>query len=263
MSKDNIRTAVLTQMTVATHSAMMASVHETAKNDCESRSGVESRYRLMTVRAVVFDIGGVLEVVPGGGDPTRAFPRMLAAWESRLHLQSGELERKIDDLGQQFAAQGKDGGLGTCSEEEWWVGLQDITGMNQADLADFIQDFWDVYLGNQNHELTAYLTGLRPRFQTALLSNSFVGARQREQERYHFAEMTDLIVYSHEEGIAKPNPGIFVLTCRRLGVQPEEVVFLDDAPRNLAAARELGMRAVQFTDTAQAIADVHACLNER
>jgi epoxide hydrolase-like predicted phosphatase len=216
----------------------------------------------MTIRAVVFDIGGVLEVVPGGGDPTRMFPQMVADWESRLHLQSGDLERKIDELDRQLAAQGKDGGLGTCSEEEWWDGLQDITGMNQADLADFIQDFWDVYLGNQNHELTTYLIGLRPRYLTALLSNSFVGARQREQERYHFAEMTDLIVYSHEEGIAKADPAIFVLTCRRLGVQPEEVVFLDDALRNVVAARELGMHAVQFTDTAQALADVQACLNE-
>jgi epoxide hydrolase-like predicted phosphatase len=248
---------------VATHRAMMVPVPETAKNACESCNSVEIRNRLMTIRAVVFDIGGVLEVVPGGGDPTRAFPQMLAEWDSRLHLQSGELERKIDELDQQLAAQGKDGGLGTCSEEEWQDGLRDITGMNQADLADFIQDFWDVYLGNQNHELTAYLTELRPKFQTALLSNSFVGARQREQERYHFAEMTDLIVYSHEEGIAKPDTGIFVLTCRRLGVQPGEVVFLDDAPRNMAAACELGMRAVQFRDTAQAIADVQACLNEQ
>jgi epoxide hydrolase-like predicted phosphatase len=217
----------------------------------------------MTIRAVVFDIGGVLEVVPGGGDPTRMFPKMLAKWESRLNLQSGELALKLDELDRQLAAQGKDGALGTCSEEEWQDGLRDITGLSQADLADFIQDFWDVYLGNQNHELTAYLTRLRPKYQTALLSNSFVGARQREQERYQFAEMTDLIVYSHEQGIAKPDPGIFVLTCRRLGVQPEEVVFLDNALRNVVAARELGMHAVQFRDTAQAIGDVQACLNEQ
>ncbi len=38
-------------------------------------------------------------------------------------------------------------------------------------------------------------------YRIALLSNSFVGARSREQEHYHFAEMTDLIIYSHEVGL--------------------------------------------------------------
>jgi FMN phosphatase YigB (HAD superfamily) len=54
------------------------------------------------------------------------------------------------------------------------------------------------------------------------MSNSSVGARREEQERYHFHEMTDLLVYSHEEGVAKPDQRIFALTCKRLGIQPEE-----------------------------------------
>ncbi len=85
----------------------------------------------------------------------------------------------------------------------------------------------------------SYFSSLRPRYQTALLSNSFVGARKREQEHYHFAEMTDLIIYSHEVGIAKPERRIFELTCERIGVQPEDVIFLDDSayfPQWLLAA---------------------------
>ena len=35
----------------------------------------------MAIRAVVFDIGGILEIVPEGGDPTRRFPDMIARWE--------------------------------------------------------------------------------------------------------------------------------------------------------------------------------------
>ncbi len=106
----------------------------------------------------------------------------------------------------------------------------------------------------------SYFSSLRPRYQTALLSNSFAGARSREQERYHFDEMTDLLIYSHEEGIAKPERRIFELTCERLGMQPAEIAFLDDVKPNVAAARELGLHAILFKETKEAIADVQACL---
>jgi FMN phosphatase YigB (HAD superfamily) len=46
----------------------------------------------------------------------------------------------------------------------------------------------------------------------------------------------------------------------RLGVHPSEVVFLDDVEANVAAASQLGMRAVLFQSTTQATTDVEACL---
>ncbi len=213
----------------------------------------------MPIRAVVFDIGGILEIAPGG-EPTDRFPQMNAAWEARLGLAPGVLQARLKALDERLAAMGKDGTLGTCTEEEWRQELRLATRMDQAQMDAFIDDFWDVYLGELNEELAEYFSGLRPRYRTALLSNSFVGAREREQERFHFAEMTDLIIYSHEEGIAKPDPRIFELTCDRLGVQPGEIVFLDDSERIVTAACEFGIHAILFRDTAQAMADINACL---
>lgn len=216
----------------------------------------------MTIHAVVFDIGGILEVARGGGggEPTVGFGEMLAAWEVRLGLTPGALPARIREMDARLASMGKDGALGTCTEEEWWEELRLATGMSQEQADAFRADFWDVYLGELNSELAEYFSGLRPRYRTALLSNSFVGAREREQERFHFDEMADLILYSHEEGIAKPDPRIFALTCARLGMQPGEIVFLDDAEPNVAAACALGIHAILFRDTAQAIADITACL---
>jgi epoxide hydrolase-like predicted phosphatase len=72
--------------------------------------------------------------------------------------------------------------------------------------------------------------------------------------------MADVLVYSYEVGIEKPDRRIYEFACERPGVRPSEVVFLDDLETNVAAARRLGMRAVLFQSTAQAIADVEACL---
>ena len=119
-----------------------------------------------------------------------------------------------------------------------------------------MHDLWTEYLGELNVELAAYFGSLRPRYQTAILSNSFAGARRKEQERYQFGELCDLIIYSHEEGIEKPDRRIFELTCERLGVQPEEIVFLDDFAPHVAAARELGIHAILFQNTNQAIGNI-------
>lgn len=214
----------------------------------------------MPIRAVIFDIGGILEVVPQGGDPTEAFPRLFTAWERRLGRQPGELHAALNAMDERFAAAGKDGALGTCTEEEWIAELRRALALDDAQLTAFLDDFWDVYMGEANGELIAYFAGLRPLYRTALLSNSFVGAREREQARFAFAGITDLLVYSHEEGIAKPEPRIFTLTCERLDVEPQEAIFLDDAPPNVAAAAALGLHAILFKTNAQAIAEIDALL---
>ncbi len=135
--------------------------------------------------------------------------------------------------------------------------------MDAAQTDAFMRDFWDVYMGEPNTELIAYFKGLRPRYRTALLSNSFVGARREEEARFGFAAMTDLIVYSHEEGMSKPDPRIYERAWQRLGVQPQEMIFLDDVEPNILAARECGIHGILFQNNAQAIAEIEACLREQ
>ncbi len=214
----------------------------------------------MAIRAVVFDIGGILQIIPEGGDPTSRFPELMTHWEQRLGMAPDSLGERIIAMDEQLKATGKNADIGTCSEAEWFEELRLTTGWDQPRMDAFKRDFWDVYLGNPNPELATYFGGLRPRYQTAFLSNSFDGARREEEARYHFSELSDHIIYSHEVGMSKPDPRIYALTCERLNVQPAEMVFLDDVPRNIAAARDHGIHGVLFQDNAQAIADIEALL---
>lgn len=105
-----------------------------------------------------------------------------------------------------------------------------------------------------------YFKSLRPRYKTGIISNSFVGAREREEARYGFAAACDDLVYSHEVGVEKPDRKIFELALTRLGVRPEESVFLDDVAMHVEAARTIGMRAVLYENNVQAIAAIEAQL---
>ncbi len=55
------------------------------------------------------------------------------------------------------------------------------------------------------------------------------------------------VVVSGKEGLTKPDPAIFNLACERFGIRPEDSVFIDDLPHNVAAARALGFDAHLFT----------------
>ena len=215
---------------------------------------------MASIKAVVFDIGGILETIPEGGDPTSRFPQMMTRWEQRLGMAPGALSEQIGGVDAGLKDAGKDGALGSCTYDEWVSEVRAATGWDSATAEAFEDDFWETYIGEPNPELMAYFIGLRPRYKTALLSNSFVGARAREQAARGFEEMTDLIVYSHEVGLAKPDPRIYALTCERLGIEPAEMIFLDDSQGHIAAARAFGIRGVVFHDNAQAIREIEALL---
>ena len=195
----------------------------------------------MTIRAIVFDIGDVLEINAETG--------WKAKWEARLSLNFSDIFTRMNNSG-------LDGKLGTCSEAEWLEGLRNFSGMDKMQTEAFMDDFWTWYVGEPNTALINYFASLHSNYQTAILSNSFLGARAREQNRYGFESMTDLIVYSHEVGLAKPDSQIYALTCERLGVQPAEVIFLDDLEPNIVGARAFGMNAVLFQNNTQSIAEI-------
>ena len=56
----------------------------------------------------------------------------------------------------------------------------------------------------------------------------------------------DTVVCSADEGMAKPDHRIYRLAAERLSLPPDECIFIDDAERNVEAAREVGMAAVHF-----------------
>lgn len=68
----------------------------------------------------------------------------------------------------------------------------------------------------------------------------------------------DLVVESSVEGIRKPNPKIYELTCNRLGVNAARAAFIDDLGINLKPARALGMHTIKVVSEEQALADLAA-----
>jgi putative hydrolase of the HAD superfamily len=212
--------------------------------------GGAARDRMTAVRWLLLDIGGVLELVDDAAWPEEFARR----WERRLDLAPGDYERRL------AAVDLPDATRTSGVADRYWRAVAAALGADDEDRGAMVADFWDAYCGRRNDLLLDHLATLRGRVGLAILSNSGDGAREEEERRYAFSKLFDPILYSHEIGVLKPDDAAFRLTLAALGAEPGEVLFLDDAPHNVEAARRLGIRAHLYVDADAAIRTIEQAL---
>ena len=81
------------------------------------------------------------------------------------------------------------------------------------------------------------LSNTNPYMMSWVFSSDFVGGRSLK-------EYFDTCYCSYEMGMMKPNPKIFEKLLSDEGLEPEEVLFLDDGPRNIECAASLGIQTL-------------------
>ena len=91
---------------------------------------------------------------------------------------------------------------------------------------------------------------------TGLLSNSWGMATDYDG----LGDIFDARVISAQEGMRKPDPRIYPIAAGRMGLDPREIVFVDDLGFNLKPARELGMATVRHEDAGATIAELERLL---
>ena len=202
----------------------------------------------MTIRAALFDFGGVIL-----SSPFEAFTR----YERDRDLPAGLL-RSLN---------------ATNPDTNAWARLE----RSEVSIEEFCELF-EAEAAGQGHRIVgrdvlALLAGeLRPemveavrrcgeRLSTGLLTNNFVlddGHVDREGSMAEVLAMFDVVVESSKVGVRKPDPRFYALACEALGIEPTEAVFLDDLGVNLKPARAMGMTTIKVTDPDVAIAELEA-----
>ena len=194
----------------------------------------------MSLRAVVFDYGMVLT---GPQDP-EAHAAMLRItglpparfeplyWANRHAYDEGELTGIT--FWQKFLRQ---------------AGLD----LAPADPQSIVNELnrWDARMWTtQNPAMVAWQLQLRQRgVLTAILSNMGDSVLESVEREFDWIHRFDVLVWSYQLRMAKPDPAIYRHVLQKLGTHPEETLFLDDKLVNTEAARALGMMAIQFTNT--------------
>ena len=204
---------------------------------------------MLTVQAFIFDFGGVLYRNPE--------MHWMRRWQARLGLQNDAMVNAFLDSPEENPYM-VDVMLGKTSEDELYRIAAERYHVSPMIMRYIRSKAFSKKRANT--EVVRFMAELRPRFKTAILSNASDGARKLFTRTFGLDQHADTIIISAEEGMAKPDERIYRLALDRLGVRPEEAVFVDDRRVNVEAAQRLGLHAVQFCDTQQALADLRAYL---
>lgn len=188
----------------------------------------------MTLKAIIFDVGGVF---------IRTHSRAgREKWAAKFGLDPREFENFV------FSGEsGRQAQLGQKTSTAHWRWLGDYFGLTEIELLEMQRDFFagDAF----NKPLLEQVIRLRQAgYRTGLLSNFWDNARELWAQIYPFTENFDDIVISAEVGLMKPDPQLYHLAAQRLGVVPAEALFVDDSTENIAAAKVAGMQTLHFTD---------------
>ena len=195
----------------------------------------------MAIRAVIWDLGGVLLRTENTA------PRQHLA--ERFGKNGREIEYLFysGDSGDRCQ-------LGEITYNEHVQNVARMFDLTLPEMDDFVQQFW----GGDSFDfaLVDYIRDLRRAYKSGLLSNAFSNLREWLDEDGKVDGAFDDMIISAEVGLVKPDPAIYHLSLAGLDVAPSEAIFIDDMQSNVDGARAVGMHAIRFVDPDQVRADL-------
>jgi len=87
---------------------------------------------------------------------------------------------------------------------------------------------------------------LRSKYKLAIINNGMGITVPLFKSTFNFSDFFELFINSAEEKVEKPSPGIFNLTCQKLGVVAADCVFVDDLATNVEGAIKVGMKGLIY-----------------
>lgn len=184
------------------------------------------------IEAGIFDLGGVV-VHSGYRSIQREIKRNFGVgdhvmWEI-LHEAEGDIER------------------GRIKEQEFWDMQSEKFGIvlpvQQAVFEEAYKEEFEVIDGTVDILKRLREKGIR----LVALSNTIPSHANIIREAGVF-DLFDSVVLSYDTGFRKPEQEVYQIAIERAGRPVEQTIYIDDLPKNVAAANEVGLVGIVFKD---------------
>ena len=210
----------------------------------------------MSVVAVISDFGGVL---------TSPLHGAFQAFQDTSGVPLGELGKGMAAIAERLGVNPLfELETGRLTETEFLAQLGAQLSEQMGRTVD-MTDFGERYFAklSPNEPMIGYMRQLRERgYKLAICTNNVREWADRWRAMLPVDEIFDVVVDSAFVGARKPEPRIYELTLEALGVEAGAAVFIDDIEANCDGARRVGLDAVWFQSTEQAISDTEAALQQ-
>lgn len=204
----------------------------------------------MPIKTIFFDFGGVIIQPP----KKRRIDRLKKLLGIDIHP---EMQKMFENPNQSKLVQ--DICLGILPEEKLWEIMADKWQVKPALIQHLRKSLESKR--HLNKPLIKFMAECQRQYSTAILSNAGDQSRRLMEDVFHLDDYVDDIIISAEEGVIKPDPKIYWIALERLEAKPETSLLLDDTQENVFAARDIGMKAIQFVNNDQSIPMMRKILN--
>jgi putative hydrolase of the HAD superfamily len=199
------------------------------------------------IRAVLFDMGGVLVTSPFAG---------FDAYERAAGLPSGLIRRiNATDPDSNAWSHFERGAI----DRDTFLARFEAEAARLGHTVDGAQVL-AALAGTVIEEMLVAVDRVRAVARTGLLTNNLRPMDNTSPIGAQLVPRFDVIVQSAVEGIRKPDPEFYRRACERLAVAPDECVFLDDLGINCKPARAMGMTTIKVTDANEALEELELIL---
>ena len=205
----------------------------------------------IVIMTIIFDFGGVLYNMPD--------PKHVNKWMKIFGFKHDPevLEMLANPNESQLV---NDICLGKISEDVAWRMMHTKWRIKPETIRRFRNQ--NSSKRHLNRQLVRFMNELHKDYQLGILSNAGDQSRSLMTNVFHLDQVVDEIIISAEEGVIKPDVEIYQIAMSRLDSKPEESLFIDDYGKNVKAAVDFGMKAIQFKDNKQAISMIRELLRE-
>ncbi len=143
--------------------------------------------------------------------------------------------------------------LGNITGEAMWENIGNKLGLSSAERSQCEEEYWE---GVWDTEFLDYCRVLKSKCKLGIVSDAESTARGRAKPWIN-ESLFDVIVFSSEVGVCKPDPKIFQRALEQFGVDASETLFIDDRERNINGAKGLGIHAIHYRNRSQVLAAIH------
>lgn len=200
------------------------------------------------IKAIIFDLGGVLITLDKA--------RCIRAFQEKAGF--ARIEEFLDTCHQR----GMIGEIEAGAIDEATFYARCLQYCAPGTTAETVRDCMHALLNPVQPEIVALLQQLQKRYDLYILTNnsSVTMTRTRAdafQAGLDFDRVFKRVFVSQDLKMLKPSREIFDYVIARTSLRPDELLYVDDSPRNVEAARAAGMNAVHHdpaTDLAQTLA---------
>jgi FMN phosphatase YigB (HAD superfamily) len=189
---------------------------------------------VLLIRAILLDIGGVLW-------HPKETPLSLK-WAARCGLSPQEFDEIIYN-----SAWGSQALVGRITGAEMWEKIGNRLGLSPVERSQCEKEYWE---GVWDTEFLNYCQLLKSRYKLGVVSDGESTARE-EVKPWINESLFDVIVFSSEVGVCKPDPKIFQCALEQLQIKASETLFIDDREKNINGAKAFGMHAVHYKNRNQ------------